>query len=72
MYYRIPTQYVHIDSTTTWSSNTAGNLYKGTADSHYKGVYKDGQFDYAIRIPMRVQVPGSYEIKIRILNTTHR
>ena len=72
MYYRVPAQYVHIDSTTSWTSNTAGNLYKGISDSHYRGMYKDGLYDYSLRIPMRVQVPGSYEIKIKILNATHR
>ena len=25
MYYRIPSQFVHIDSTSTWSANTGGN-----------------------------------------------
>ncbi|MDQ2720084.1 MAG: DUF5007 domain-containing protein [Bacteroidota bacterium] len=72
MYYRIPSQYVHIDSTSNWSSNTAGNFYKGIEDVHYKGVYTDGKFDYAVRIPMRIQVPGSYEISIKLLNATHR
>lgn len=72
MYYRIPAQYVTIDSTTAWTSNVAGYLYKGTADTRYRGTYKDGLYDYAIRIPMRVQVPGSYEIKIKILNAKHR
>lgn len=72
MYYRIPTQYVRIDSTTAWTSNNAGIFYQGTADSHYKGVYTNDKFDYALRIPMRIQVPGSYQINIRLLNTTHR
>jgi hypothetical protein len=44
----------------------------GTSDSHYKGVYQDDRYNYYIRIPMRVQVPGAYEIAIKILNTTHR
>jgi hypothetical protein len=72
MYYRIPTQYVHIDSTSAWTSNTAGNFYKGASDSHYLGVYTDGLFDYAVRVPMRVWVPGSYEIAIKLLDATHR
>jgi hypothetical protein len=72
MYYRIPTQYVHIDSTSAWSSNTAGNFYKGIEDVHYKGVYTDDKFDYALRIPMRIFVPGSYEISIKLLDATHR
>lgn len=72
MYYRIPSQYVHTDSTSGWSSNTAGNFYKGVLDSHYLGVYTDGRFDYSLRIPMRIQVPGAYEISIKILNVTHR
>jgi hypothetical protein len=72
MYYRIPAQFVSIDSTSAWSSNTAGNFYKGTADSHYKGVYTAGKFDYALRIPMRIQVSGAYYMTIKILNNTHR
>ena len=72
MYYRIPTQYIHIDSTTSWSSNSAGNFYKGKFDSHFLGLYTDGRFDYALRIPLRIQVPGSYEINIKLLNATHR
>jgi len=72
MYYIIPTQYVRIDSTTAWTSNNPGNFYKGTADSHYKGVYTLGKYDYALRIPLRIQVPGAYQINMRLLNTTHR
>jgi hypothetical protein len=72
MYYRLPTQYVSMDSTTAWTSNTAGVFYKGTTDSHYKGVYVNGKFDYSIRIPMRIQVPGAYRMNVKILNTTHR
>lgn len=71
MYYRIQSQYVHIDSTTNWSSNSAGVYYTGNSDSHYLGVYKDGIYDYSIRIPMRIQVPGAYRIDIKILNVTH-
>jgi len=72
MYYNILSQYVHIDSTSTWSSNSSGAYYMGTGDSHYKGVYQDDRYNYYLRIPMRVQVPGAYEIAIKILNTTHR
>ncbi|WP_158085135.1 DUF5007 domain-containing protein [Niastella vici] len=72
MYYRIPAQYVHIDSTSSWSANTAGKYYAGSTDSHYLGVYKDNLYDYSLRIPMRIQVPGAYQINVRILNTTHR
>lgn len=72
MYYRLPSQYVHIDSTSKWTSNIAGNFYNGTSDSHYLGTYTDGKFDFAVRIPMRIQVPGSYEISIKLLNATHR
>ncbi|ANH81618.1 hypothetical protein A8C56_12085 [Niabella ginsenosidivorans] len=72
MYYRIPTKYVQIDSTSAWSSNAAGDLYKGTADTHYLGVYTSGKFDYAIRIPMRIFVPGSYRLVVRLLNATHQ
>lgn len=72
MYYILPTKYVHMDSTSTWSVNTAGNYYKGTADSHYLGVFKDDLYDYSFRIPLRIQVPGKYFFKIQFLNTTHR
>ncbi len=72
MYYRIPAKFVHIDSTAAWSSNTGGIFYKGVEDTHYRGVYTDDKFDYSIRIPMRIQVPGAYRITIKILNTTHR
>ena len=72
MYYRIPTQYVHIDSTSVWSGNTPGNYYTGSADPHYLGQYTDGEFDYALRIPIEVFVPGSYILKIKILDVTHR
>ncbi|MEO8415735.1 MAG: hypothetical protein ABI472_18875 [Ginsengibacter sp.] len=72
MYYRIPAQYVHIDSTKSWSGNTPGYFYQGTSDPHYLGAYVDGAYDYALRIPMRIQVPGSYELRIKLLNATHR
>jgi hypothetical protein len=72
MYYRIPTAYVLIDSTTTWSSNTAGSYYKGTTDSHYKGVFQGDIYDYSVRMPLVVQVPGAYYISIKLLNAKHR
>ena len=72
MYYVLPTQHVQIDSTSSWSSNTAGNYYKGPEDSHYKGIYPGGEFDYGLRIPLRIQVPGAYYMNIKILNATHR
>jgi len=72
MYYRIPTAFVQIDSTTAWSSNTAGNFYQGVTDSHYKGLLKTDLYDYSIRIPLRVQVPGAYLIRLKLLNATHR
>ncbi|MCC6288918.1 MAG: hypothetical protein IT249_13630 [Chitinophagaceae bacterium] len=72
MYYRIPTAYVQIDSTSGWSNNAAGNFYSGSSDSHYLGVYTNDKFDYALRIPMRIFVPGSYHLSIKLLNTTHR
>jgi hypothetical protein len=72
MYYNILSPYLHIDSTSSWSSNPSGGYYQGPNDSHYKGVYQDDRYNYYIRIPMRVQVPGAYEIAVRILNTTHR
>jgi hypothetical protein len=72
MYYRLPTAFVHIDSTTTWSSNTTGNYYKGTSDTHFKGYFKDDKYDYSLRIPLRIQVPGKYLITLQFLNVTHR
>ncbi|SDC46378.1 protein of unknown function [Niabella drilacis] len=72
MYYRLPARFVRIDNTSTWSANAAGNFYKGTADPHYVGIYPDNAYDYAIRIPMRIFVPGSYRLVVRLLNTTHR
>jgi len=72
MYYRLPTKYVQIDSTKAWTSNTAGNFYKGIQDSHYLGVYTNDKFDYAVRIPLRIYVPGAYELNIKILDATHR
>jgi hypothetical protein len=72
MYYRIPSKFVSIDSTKAWTTNTAGSFYQGKTDSHYLGEYTGGRFDYSIRIPMRIQVPGSYILTIKILNTTHK
>ncbi|MES2775068.1 MAG: hypothetical protein V4722_12845 [Bacteroidota bacterium] len=72
MYYRIPAQFITIDSTTLWSSNTAGSFYKGPADSHYKGVYTAGKYDFAFRTPMRIQVPGAYLLKVKLLNAARR
>jgi len=72
MYYRIPSQFVKIDSTGSWPSNIAGNFYKGTADTHYKGTYTLDKYDFAFRTPMRIQVPGAYYLKVKLLNATHR
>ncbi len=72
MYYRIPTKFVHIDSTSTWAANVGGGYYEDKGDSHYLGSFQDDLYDFAIRIPMRIQVPGSYLIDLKILNVTHR
>ncbi len=72
MYYRIPTQYVLIDSTSSWSSNQEGSFYQGVTDTHHLGIYTNNKFDYALRIPLRIQVSGSYELNIKLLNATHR
>lgn len=73
MYYNILAPYVEIDSTSSWTSNTNPLLfYQGTMDSHYLGTYGAGRYNAYIRIPMRIQVPGAYEINLKILNTTHR
>lgn len=73
LYYILPTKFVHIDSTSTWSANTTpGVYYQGTGDSHYLGVFKDDKYDFSFRIPLRIQVPGSYEITLKMLDVTHR
>ncbi|MDH7460579.1 DUF5007 domain-containing protein [Chitinophagaceae bacterium 26-R-25] len=72
MYYCIPTTSVQIDTTATWSTNTSGVYYQGTSDSHYKGIYPDGKYDFSFRVPMRIQVPGSYKLRLKILNITHK
>jgi len=72
MYYNILSQSAHIDSTATWSANPSGGHYTGPGDSHYLGTYQDGRYNYYIRIPMRVQVPGAYEIDVKLLNMTHK
>lgn len=72
MYYHIKTSAVQIDSTSSWSGNAAGIYYQGTADPHYLGTYVNDEFDYSIRVPMRIFVPGSYEFTVKILNVTHR
>lgn len=72
MYYNIKTSAVQTDSTSAWSSNSAGLFYQGTSDSHYLGTYVNGEYDYSIRVPMRIFVPGSYEFTVKILNVTHR
>ena len=72
LYYNILSPHITIDSTSNWSSNTPGNFYKGPADSHYLGVYTNGKYNCYFRIPMRIQVPGAYEIAVKILNLTRR
>lgn len=73
MYYRIPTAYAHIDSTTKgWVGNPAGSYYQGTSDPHFLGYFKDGLYDYSVRVPMRIFVPGAYELTVKLLNVSHR
>jgi hypothetical protein len=72
MYYHIKATAVQIDSTSSWSSNSAGVYYQGPSDSHYLGTYADGEYDYSIRVPMRIFVPGSYEFTVKILNVVHK
>lgn len=72
MYYNIKASAVQTDSTSAWSSNSEGIFYQGISDSHYLGTYVNGEYDYSIRVPMRIQVPGSYEFTVKILNVTHR
>jgi hypothetical protein len=61
-----------IDSTSAWTSNTLGNYYKGPSDSHYLGTITPGRIDYAIRTPVRILVPGAYQITVKVLNVTHK
>lgn len=72
MYYYINTAAVKIDSTSAWTSNPNKEFYKGTADPRYLGTFKLDKYDYSIRVPMRIRVPGSYEMTVKILNTVHR
>jgi len=72
MYYRIPAQYVLIDSTSPWSANTAGYYYLGSSDPNYLGQYVNGEYDYALRIPLQVWNTGSYILKIKVLDITHQ
>lgn len=72
MYYVLPSRFVEIDSTSAWAVNSVDNFYQGAADSHYLGVYGPNKVDYALRIPMRIHVPGAYRLNIKLLNTTHR
>ena len=72
MYYRLPTQFVQIDSTSNWSSNSSGAYYSGTSDSHFLGYYQNGEYDYALRVPLQIFVPGSYELTVKLLNVSHR
>lgn len=72
MYYLITNQATRIDSTSTWSSNTAGTYYKGISDSHYLGTYVDGRYFYSFRVPLRIQVPGYYQLTLKFLNLTHK
>lgn len=72
MYYHIKTSAVKIDSTSSWSGNGAGIYYKGVTDPHYLGQYAVDRFDYSIRVPMRIFVPGAYKFTVKLLNVTHR
>lgn len=72
MYYNIKTSAVQTDSTSAWTSNPTGEFYQGTSDTHYLGTYRNGEYDYSIRVPMRIMVPGSYELTVKILNVVHR
>jgi hypothetical protein len=48
MYYRIPTQFFHIDG------------------------YPDDTYSLNVRFPLRIWVPGTYNITVRVANVTHR
>jgi hypothetical protein len=72
MYYLINTANVQIDSTASWTTNTPGVYYQGINDSRYRGTYVNGRYDYSIRVPLRIQTPGSYVLTVQLLNTTRR
>jgi hypothetical protein len=72
MYYLINSANVQIDSTTAWTTNSQGVYYQGVNDSHYRGTYVNGKYDYSIRVPLRIQTPGSYVLTVQLLNTTRR
>ena len=72
MYYNIKASAVNIDSTSSWGGSQAGMYYQGTSDPHYLGQYTAGKYDYSVRIPLRIYVPGTYEVTIRMLNMNHR
>lgn len=73
IYYILPTEIIQLDKTTSWSgTNQYGNYYKGTSDSHYVGVYRNGLYDLMLRIPFSIYAPGSYAITLKLLNVTHR
>lgn len=74
MYYRIPAAFVTIDSATTFTPGQIGPgiYYKGTADPHYLGTFKNDLYDFSVRIPFRIFVPGSYYINLKLLPVVHR
>lgn len=74
MYYLINSANVQIDSTATWGAGASGPgiYYQGVNDPRYMGTYVNGKYDYSIRVPLRIQTPGSYVLTVQLLNITRR
>lgn len=72
MYYLINSANVQIDSTTAWTTNSPGIFYQGVTDARYRGTFINGRYDYSIRVPLRIQTPGSYVLTIQLLNAKRR
>ena len=71
-YYNIKASAVKIDSTSSWGASQPGVYYQGSSDPHYLGQYTPEKYDYSLRIPFRIFVPGAYEVTIRMLNMNHK
>jgi hypothetical protein len=72
MYYNILSRAAHIDSTSSWGAGSPDVYYQGPSDPHYLGTYLDDEYNYYLRIPLRIQYPGSYQLNIWVKNLVHR
>jgi hypothetical protein len=72
LYYLINSTSVQIDSTATWSTNSPGVFYQGSTDARYRGSFANGKYDYSVRVPLRIQTPGSYVLTVQLLNAKRR